>query len=160
MRFRLLSVFLLLPLAAPFSQALSAADINLRMDRLSDSLNLLKVEDRSVVDQALTLIRQGENAAALAQLSTLTKANASNSSVRILTAYALLQAGNVLGAFDEARKAEASPNGNSYKCWFLAKVALLAGDKTACRREIKHVEHVGDMAADVKALKRELKKSN
>jgi hypothetical protein len=65
--------------------------------------------------------------------------------------------GNLVGAFEEAKKAESAPNGNSYKCWFLAKVAVLAGDRKVCRRELKHVKQAGDMVAEVTALERELK---
>lgn len=147
-------------LLAPWTVSLRGAGVDLRMDRLADSLNLLRTEDRAIVEEAVTLIRKGENALALGRLSALNAANPQNSSLRILTAYALLQAGNFLGAFDEAAKAEKAPNGNGYKCWFLAKVALLAGDKAVCKREIKHVKSVGDMAAEVKALERELKGKN
>ena len=147
-------------LLAPWAGSLRSADVDLRMDRLADSLNLLRGEDRAVVEQVLDLIRKGENTLALGRLTALNTANPQNSSLRILSAYALLQAGNFLGAFDEAAKAEKAPDGNSYKCWFLAKVALLAGDKSACKRELKHVKSVGDMAADVKALEKELKAKN
>ena len=55
-----------------------------------------------------------------------------------MTAFTLLETGNLLGAFKEARKAEASPGGNSYKCWFLAKIAFIAGDNAMCKRELEH----------------------
>jgi len=155
-RLGLIGILLLALWAAP----LHAAGVDLRMERLADSLNLLRSEDRAVVEEAVELIRKGENTLALGRLTALNAANPQNSSLRILTAYALLQAGNFLGAFDEAAKAEKAPDGNSYKCWFLAKVALLAGDKTVCKREIKHVKSMGDMAADVKALEKELKGKN
>ena len=144
---------------APLAGSLQCAKLDVRMERLAESLKLLKVTDRSVVDQAVALIRKGENTAALAQLSTLNRANPKNSSLRILTAYALLQVGNLVGAFEEAKKAESAPNGNSYKCWFLAKVAVLAGDRKVCKRELKHVKTVGDMAAEVRALEKDLRKN-
>jgi len=139
---------------------LQAANVDLRAERLAEALDLLQPGERSVVDHAVDLIRKGMNTDALAALSSLTKDNPKNSSLRILTAYALLQVGNLVGAFDEAKKAEAAPNGNSYKCWFLAKVALLAGDRAVCKREIAHAKKVGDMADDVNALEKELKTRN
>jgi Flp pilus assembly protein TadD len=158
MRTRLGRFLLGILLLAPLANSLQCAELDLRMDRLQDSINLLGSTDKAAVEQAVALIRKGENTLALARLSALNNAHPDNSSLRILSAYALLQVGNFLGAFDEAQKAEKAPNGNSYKCWFLGKVALLAGDKAVCKREIKHVKSVGDMAADVHALEKELKK--
>ena len=45
---------------------------------------------------------------------------------------------------DQATQAESSPNGNSYKCYFRAKLALLTGDKVTCQRELEHLRGVGD----------------
>ena len=142
-----------------FSGRVQCAEVELRVEKLGEALKLLRPDERPVVDQAVEQIKKGMHTAALATLSSLSKANPDNSSLRILTAYALLQAGNLVGAFDEAKKAEAAPNGNSYKCWFLAKVALLAGDQFACKREVGHLKKDGDMAA-VKALEKELRKNN
>lgn len=156
-RIRILALFLsLMPLAG----ILQCAEVDLRMERLSESLKLLKEQERSVVDQALELIQKGRNTAALAQLSTLMKDNPKNTSLRVLAAYGLLRAGDLLGAFEEAKKAESSPHGNSYTCWFLARVALLVGDRPMCERELKHVKKAGDMAADVEALEKELAREN
>jgi Flp pilus assembly protein TadD len=130
----------------------------LRFDRLASALTLLNNHDRRIVQEAAELIREGENTGALARLSSLTETNPNNSSLRILIAYAQLQLGNLTGAFDEARKAHDAPNGNSYKCYFLAKLALLTGDKVTCRREIDHLKHAGDMQ-DVKQLEGQLKKA-
>lgn len=152
----LLAICLLVVAAAP----LRADKVDLRAERLTEALDLLKPSERSVVDHAVDLIRKGMNTDALAALSTLTKDNPKNSSLRILTAYALLQLGNLVGAFDEAKKAEAAPNGNSYKCWFLGKLALLVGDREVCKREIAHAKKAGDMATDVDALEKELKSRN
>jgi hypothetical protein len=137
---------------------LQALDFDLRFDRLAAALALIGDSDKGAVEEAVQFIRRGENQLALARLSALNKANPNNSSLRILTAYALLKVGNLAGAFEEARSAEGAPNGNSYKCWFLAKVAFLAGNKDVCRRELKHVKGVGDMPNEAAALERQLKK--
>ncbi len=133
-----------------------AAEVELRLDRLTPSLKLLNDQDRRIVDQAIQLIQRGDGKLALAQLSALSKSNPKNSSVRILAAYVMLEAGNLLGAFNEAKKAESSEP-NSYLCWFLAKVAFLSGKKDACEREVKHLKKVGDMPAEVQALEKQMK---
>lgn len=147
-----------LAVAAP-PPAPPAPAMDLRFDRLTSALTLLSDADRKVVDQAAQLIRQGENAAALARLSTLIHSNANNSSLRILIAYAQLQLGNLTGAFDEAKKAHDAPNGNSYRCYFLAKIAFLTGDNVTCRRELNHVKNAGDMPAEVRQLQDDVKKA-
>jgi len=144
----------LAPAAPPAGRAM-----DLRFDRLASALTLLSNSDRRIVDEAAELIREGENIGALARLSALTRTNPDNSSLRILIAYAQLQIGNLTGAFDEAKKAESAPNGNSYKCFFLAKLALLTGDKSTCQREINHVKGVGDMKEEVRQLQGEMKKT-
>ena len=138
------------------SSAGQAATFDLRFERLAEALAGLKESDRGVVQRAVESIKRGENTLALTQLSALNRSYPMNSSLRILTAFALLQTGNLLGAFDEARKAESAPGGNSYKCWFLAKVAFIAGDNVVCKRELEHAR--GDKAAseDVRALEREM----
>jgi predicted Zn-dependent protease len=136
--------------------AVHAADVELRLDRLAPSLKLLNDQDRRIVDQAIQLIQRGEGKLALAQLSALSKSNPKNSSVRILAAYVMLEAGNLLGAFEHAKKAESSEP-NSYLCWFLAKVALLTGNRDACQREVKHLKKVGDMPAETEALEKQMK---
>ena len=146
-----------LALAAPPPAPAPAMD--LRFDRLASALTLLNESDRKVVNEAAQLIREGEHTGALARLTSLTQRNPNNSSIRILIAYAQLQLGNLLGAFDEAAKAHDAPNGNSYKCYFMAKLALLTGDKVACRRELNHVKAAGDMRTDVERLEAEMKKS-
>ncbi len=149
----LITIALCLFLHAP----VQAAAFDLRFERLAESLAGLKETDRSTVQRAVESIKRGENTVALTQLSALTRNYPMNSSVRILTAYVLLQTGNLLGAFDEARKAESAPDGNSYKCWFLAKIAFIAGDNAVCKRELAHAR--GDKAAteDVRALEKEMK---
>jgi hypothetical protein len=113
---------------------------------LAEALAGLKETGCLIVQRAVESIKRRENTATLSQLSALNKNYPMNSSgarvesalLRILTAYVLLQTGNPLGAFDYARKAETSPGGNSCKCWFLAKAALIAGDNAVCVRELAH----------------------
>ena len=143
-----------LALAAP-PQTTSMMDLH--FDRLASALTLLTDADRKVVDQAAQLIREGENSGALARLSALTNTNPQNSSLRILIAYAQLQLGNLTGALDEAKKAHDAPNGNSYRCYFLAKIAFLTGDKVTCRRELSHAKNAGDMPNEVRQLENEVK---
>jgi Flp pilus assembly protein TadD len=133
--------------------------MELQFDRLTSALTLLNDADRKVVDEAAQLIREGEHAAALARLSTLTHSNPDNSSLRILMAYAQLQLGNLTGALDEAKKAHEAPNGNSYRCYFLAKIAFLTGDTVTCRRELNHAKNAGDMPEEVRQLQNDLKKA-
>lgn len=136
-----------------------APAMDLRFDRLASALTLMNDGDRKVVDDAVQLIREGENAAALARLSTLTHSNSDNSSLRILMGYAQLQLGNLTGAFDEAKKAHDAPNGNSYRCYFLAKIAFLTGDKVTCQRELNHVRNAGDMPEEARQLESDLKRA-
>jgi len=136
-----------------------APSMELRFDRLTSALTLMSEGDRKVVNQAAQLIREGEHAGALARLSSLTQKNPDNSSLRILLAYVQLQLGNLVGAFDEAKKAHDAPNGNSYRCYFLAKMAFLNGDKATCRRELNHVKNAGDMKEDARQLEGDLKKT-
>ncbi|MGA2132614.1 MAG: hypothetical protein ABSH50_10000 [Bryobacteraceae bacterium] len=154
---RTLGVFLLcgtgLVSAAPPPPAM-----DLQFDRLASALTLLNDADRRVVNEAAQLIKEGENAGALARLSALTHSNPDNSSLRILIAYAQLQLGNLTGALDEAKKAHEAPNGNSYRCYFLAKIAFLTGDKVTCRRELNHAKNAGDMPDDVRQLESDIKR--
>jgi hypothetical protein len=95
--------------------------------------------EREIVDEAIELIKQKRHALALVDLSRLIASNPMNSALRVLRAYVLLELGNVTGALDDARGAEASGVRSAYRCWFLAQVAYLAGNVPLCRREIKHV---------------------
>lgn len=143
--------------ARPSPPPAPAAVMELRVDRLASALTLLSANDHKIVDEAVQLIREGENAGALARLSSLTQSNPENSSLRILIAYAQLQLGNLTGAFEEAKKAHDAPNGNSYRCYFLAKLAFLTGDKVTCRRELNHVKNAGDMPEAVRQLENDVK---
>ncbi len=129
----------------------------LRLDQLSAPLELLSSADRKVVDESLELIKGGQHRAALDRLSELSKSHPENSSLHILAAYALLQAGNILSAIKEATAAHDAPNGNSYKCAFRAKVALLNGDTVTCKDELEHVRHAGDQPSEVREIEKGLK---
>ena len=133
--------------------------MQLQYDRLASALTLLNDSDRKIVNEAAQLIKEGENVGALARLSALTHANPDNSSIRILMAYAQLQLGNLTGALDEAKKAHEAPNGNSYRCYFLAKIAFLTGDTVTCRRELNHAKNAGDMPEEVRQLQNDIKKA-
>jgi predicted Zn-dependent protease len=134
----------------------AAAEPQLKLKRLRPSLASLTRGERGTVDRAVALIRKGEHTAALAQLTELTRDNPNNSAVRVVLAYALLQAGNLAGAFQHATQAEAAPDHNSYVCLFLARVAWLVGDTEACRRELGHVRAAGTDRGDADALERQL----
>ena len=151
MRFCLI-VFLLL--SAP---SVRAQSFELRFDRLATALAALNTGDRRAVDEAIELIKRGENNLALARLSALNSTVPANSSLRILSAYAALQLGNLLGAFEDAKKAEKAADHTAYACWFLAKVSILKGDKSVSNREIKHLKGVPEMSAEVRQLEDELK---
>jgi len=133
-----------------------AQPLELRFDRLTTALAALNAGDRRAVDEAIELIKRGENNLALARLTPLNSASPANSSLRILTAYATLQLGNLLGAFEEAKKAEKAADHTAYACWFLAKLSLLKGDQSACKREIKHLKGVPEMSAEVRQLESDL----
>jgi thioredoxin-like negative regulator of GroEL len=136
----------------------NAETFDLRLDRLADSFKLLQETDRASVDEVVGLIKMGDHSGALARLQELNQRNPQNSSLRVLTAYTMLQLGNLVGAFDEASKGEATPGKSSYKCWVLAKIALLTGDTAVCKRELKHVVKGGDMPEEARSLEADLKK--
>jgi Flp pilus assembly protein TadD len=133
-----------------------AAEPEIKLNRLKPSLASLTRGERGTVTRALDLIRRGEHTAALAQLTELSRANPANSATRVVLAYGLLQAGNLVGAFDEARQAEAAPDHNSYVCLFLARIARLVGDNEVCRRELGHVRQAGTDKKEAGALERQL----
>ncbi|MBL8175781.1 MAG: hypothetical protein JNK48_13990 [Bryobacterales bacterium] len=134
-----------------------AVELDIRLDRLAEAIGLLPEDDRGAVDEVIALIKRGENTDAYQRLTELNKTNPANSSLRVLTSYALLKLGNALGALEEADRAHDAPNGNSYKCLFYAKIAFLNGKSEACKRELSHVKKVGDMPKEVKALEKEMK---
>jgi hypothetical protein len=142
-------------LMAPSAQC---ATFDLQFDRLAAAVTNLNSDDRHAVDEAIQLIKKGDDNLALVRLNALNDRYPTNSSLRILTAYALLELGNMVGAFDNAKMGEAAPDGNSYKCWFYAKVAWLSGKDAVCKREIGHLKKVGDMPNEVRALEVDVQK--
>ncbi len=137
------------------SRASHPPAFDLHYDRLSGPLDALSPAERDAVGDTIALIRKGEHALALARLSSLNEAHPQNSSLRILTSYALLQTGNLVGAFEEAERAHEAPDRMTYKCWFLGKVALLTGHQQVCERELHHLERAGDMLAETNQLRQE-----
>jgi len=137
--------------------ALARPGFELDYGRLSGPLAKLPPPDQNAVHDAIRLIKDGDHALALARLSSLMdQKNPQNSSLRILASYALLQAGNLLGAFQEAEKAHEAPGGGMYACWFLGKVALLNGNKEVSERELRHLKRAGGMAAETDELEKEI----
>jgi hypothetical protein len=143
------------------SVAPSMAQVSLQFDRLTKFFDRLSAMDRSTIDDSVALLKKGDHSLALIKLKELTQANSTNAGVRVLLAYALLNAGNQLGAFDEAKRAEKDGH-DSYVCLFLAKVAYVAGDPAVCKREVKHVEKVGtpEEVAEAKELAAKLAQSS
>jgi thioredoxin-like negative regulator of GroEL len=138
-----------------------AATFDLNWDRLTDSLKLssLSVPDREILDQSIGFIKNGDHNLAILRLKELVQANNTNGGIRLLLAYALLNAGNQFGAFDEAKRAEKVAH-DGYVCLFLAKVAFVVGDHTACKRELKHVDAMGgDPTGEAAALAKELEEA-
>ncbi|MDX2149116.1 MAG: hypothetical protein SFV54_00145 [Bryobacteraceae bacterium] len=136
----------------------AGADLPLRIDLLGEPLKVLTAADRAVVEDAVKLVEQGRHGQALDRLMALTKSHPDNSSLRILAGWAALQAGNLSMALDSALKAHEAPNGNEYKCWFLAKVALLTGDRATCEREFKHFHKAPGLKAEARELKKAMAK--
>lgn len=128
---------------------------SLKFDRLNGALAMLSSTDRQTVDNAIALIKRGDHNLALIELNSVSKSNPTSAGVRVLTAYALLNLGNTLGAFKEAKTAE-SVGHDSYICSFLGRVAYLVGDVRACKREIKHVRAAGDPDGEAAVLEQEL----
>ena len=115
--------------------------IELSIQDLAEPLRDLSPSDEKAFNEAVTLIQQKQHLSALAVLTPLAESNPSNSGLHIVRAYVLLELGNVAEApLGDAKQAEESRAHTAYKCWFLARVAYLAGNKPLCRREIKHVQ--------------------
>ena len=128
----------------------------LNLKALAEPLQDLTSEDRKAVDEAIRLIHDNRDAEALTTLTTLTRTNSKNSTLRVLRAYALLELGNFTGALGDATIAEGAGVPAPYKCWFLAQVAFLAGNKPLCRREIKHLGHDSTYGPESEKLRHRL----
>jgi Flp pilus assembly protein TadD len=135
-----------------------AINLELRFDRLQEAFRLLPEADRGAVDDIIVLLKRGSHQEALARLEELNRQFPANSSLRVLTAYALLNLGNILGAFEEADRAHDAPNGNPYKCLFFSKVALLAGKHEACKRELEHARQNKEQPKEVREIEKEIRK--
>ena len=136
-----------------------ANTFDLQYEQLDDALKKLTKNERDTVNDTIRLIKENEHSLALARLGTLQQDHPENSSLRILASYVLLQAGNLIGSFEEARKASESADINPYKRWFMAKVAFLNGNTEVCRREIEHLKESGEMVAETKQLEAELEQN-
>lgn len=132
----------------------------LDLNAMGEPLKDVKAGDREVVDQTIRLIQQNQHAAALVNLTKLTSNNPQNEALRVLRGYVLLEVGNVTGSLEEARIAEDSGSHTAYKCWFLAQVAYVAGDKPLCRREIGHLAGSPEYGAKARRLSQELEHTN
>lgn len=121
-------------------------DFDLNFEDLSGPLDALPDTAGTTVRDTIQLIKNGDHTLALTRLSSLNESNPQNSSLRILTSYALLQTGNLVGAFEEAEKAHDCPGRLNIKCWFLGRVALLTGDQAICEREVAHMHKIGQVA--------------
>lgn len=156
----ILRIVLLISLLTGLNISVEASDVKLDESRLAGPLTLLSADDQKIVDGAIRLIRSGDHVLALVRLAELNRKTPDNSSLRILTAYTQLQLANLMGAFEEATKAEAAPNGDSYKCVFLARIALLRGRLPICRRELGHARQAREVADDeLKRLENDLRKA-
>ena len=152
----ILQLFLAFAILGPAPWMARAEPLVLDYERLRPAMETLTSADRDVVADAISLIQRGEHTLALSRLSSLKQRSPQNSSLRILASYALLQMGHLAGAFEEAERAHKAPDGDVYKCWFLAKIALLHGKRDVCEREIQHVEAHAGMLAEAEALRKEL----
>jgi hypothetical protein len=136
------------------------ADTSLQVDldikALAGPLRDLNPEEEQAVEDTIELIRHGEHTLALLSLARLTGRNPNNSALRVLRAYVLLQLGNLLGALDDARAAESGRIHSAYRCWFLAQVAYLAGNKGLCKREALHLAGDPSYGRKARALTRKL----
>lgn len=148
----------LIQASAPAQCTAPARSVQLDLDlkALAEPLQDLTPAEREVVDGAIKLMGQKQHLLALAYLTRLTTSNPKNSALRVLRAYVMLELGNVTGALDEARIAEASGLRSAYRCWFLARVAYLAGNKPLCRREISHIAGDPSYGPQAEKLRRDL----
>jgi hypothetical protein len=131
---------------------------DLDLKAMAGPLQDVKAGDGEVVNETIRLIQQKEHAAALVNLTRLSANNPTNAALRVLRGYVLLELSNVTGSLEEARIAEESGSRTAYKCWFLAQVAYLAGDKALCRREIGHLTGDPVFGPKVRRLNQDLER--
>ncbi len=129
----------------------------LNYDLILGPLNGPTPADRDVIQDTIRLIQNGEHTLALNRLSALSERYPENSALRILLSYVLLETGNLVGAFEQAEEAHELNGENPYKCWYLAKVALMTGHMGMCHRELEHLRNAGEMQDAVSELETELK---
>jgi len=151
-------LFLLLAAAGAFADSPIVSGPELDLPALGDSLRNLKSEEQRIFDEAAQLIQRKEHSLAFLTLSRLVENNPKNSAFRVIRAYAALQLGNLVGALGDARVAEAARPHQPYRCWFLAKVAFLAGDGALTRREIGHVAKHPVYGPQAAELRKQLRK--
>ena len=152
---------IMLLLLAP---TLSAESFDLQYGRLATALAGLSTMDQKTVEDAISHIRKGDNNLALVRLYELNKENPKNSSLRILTAYALLRTGDLIGALHNAKQGEVATDGDAYKCWFLAKIAFVTGDKSTCKRELGHAKEPlktdKELSSSIRAMEKGINKTD
>ena len=134
------------------------ASPDLDLKAMAEPLQDVKAGDGEIVDETIRLIHQKQHAAALANLTRLTANNPQNAALRVLRGYVLLELSNMTDSLEEARIAEESGSPQGYKCWFLAQVAYLAGDKALCRREIGHLSGDPVYGPKVRRLNQDLQR--
>ena len=146
----------LLCLLAACGNSPHAASPELHFDyaRIAGPLASLDDADRKTVEDTVALMKRGDHKLALVRLSALNDRNPSNSSLRLLSSYALLQMGNLAESLSEAQRAHDAADHGVYQCYVLAHVAAINGKKDVARREIEHVNSAGDpaMRADMESL--------
>jgi predicted Zn-dependent protease len=103
-------------------------------------------------------MKRGDHRLALVRLAALNDRNPSNSSLRLLSSYALLQLGNLAESLAEAQRSHDAADHGVYQCYVLAHVAAINGNKELARREIGHVNGAGDaaMKAEMEVLSRKV----
>lgn len=145
-------------LLAGCSQSPHAATVPTEFDyaRVAGPLESLSDADRKTVEDTVALMRRGDHRLAVVRLSALNDRNPSNSSLRLLISYALLQLGNLAESLAEAQRAHDAADHGVYQCYMLARVAAINGNKELARREIQHVRGADDaaMKAEMDALER------
>ena len=126
--------------------------------RVAGPLDSLNNADRKTVEDTMALMKRGDHRLALVRLSALNDRNPSNSSLRLLSSYALLQLGNLAESLAEAQRAHDAADHGVYQCYVLAHVAAINGNKEVAQREIGHVKGAGDaaMKAEMEVLSRKV----